>query len=96
MGRGLSGVIYPSVRVNGEGFNVAISPGVVDKKLKIVAAAECSMYKLFENTIVDNDFNIENIIDENSFSYYPVNPLYHAGQAECLRRLGVSHITDLI
>ena len=39
------GVIYPSVPAGGAGFNVAIRPSVVDKKIKIVGASLCHLLK---------------------------------------------------
>ena len=54
----IDGVIYPSVRVDGKGFNVAIKPEACSK-LGLFVAGECSIYKLKNEILVDNDYLIE-------------------------------------
>lgn len=93
--KGLDGVLYPSVIVGGQGFNVAINPEVADSNLDLILAGECSMYKLFENTIVDNETAIELKPNQTNFELISVDPQYHAGQAECLRRLGINSMNEL-
>lgn len=39
------GIIYPSVYAQGAGFNVAIKPHIVDKKIKFVSASLCHLLK---------------------------------------------------
>ena len=51
---GYDGVFYPSVRVGGKGFNIAITPEAT-KKLGLYVAGECSIYKLKDHTIIGND-----------------------------------------
>lgn len=93
---GFDGVLYPSVRVKGQGFNIAIIPDAADKKLRLVAAGECTMYKrYFGDSIVDNDTGVL-ITDESSpFIYLPVNPADHIGEEICLAKLGVKTIEEL-
>ena len=50
----LDGILYPGVRVDGKGFNIAIKPSAVDK-LSLRVAGECSIYKLKYHTVVGND-----------------------------------------
>jgi hypothetical protein len=42
--KGYDGIFYPSVRVGGKGFNIAITPQAT-KKLGLYVAGECSLYK---------------------------------------------------
>lgn len=42
--RGFAGVLYPSVRCDGEGFNVAVSPEFVPNHLRLSAVGECKIY----------------------------------------------------
>ena len=56
--KGFDGVFYPSVRVGGRGFNIAITPAAT-KKLGLYVAGECSVYKKKDNTIVDNNAVIQ-------------------------------------
>ena len=44
------GIIYPSVPAGGAGFNVAIKPIVVDKKIKFVGAGLCHLLKKREQS----------------------------------------------
>lgn len=88
--RGLDGIFYPSVRVGGKGFNIAITPEAT-KKLGLYAAGECSMYKLKEHTVVGNDAIVELKGNEEEFKLIELDP--HV--KECLAQLGVSSIDDL-
>jgi hypothetical protein len=93
---GFDGVLYPSVRVGGKGFNIAITPDAANSKIKLLAAGECTLYKrLFGNSIVDNDTEVT-ITDENKpFAYTPVAPEHHTGEEICLAHLGVRTIEEL-
>jgi hypothetical protein len=51
----IAGVLYPSVRTEGKGFNVAITPYHADNSLKLVAVSECTIYKKGTLTVSDND-----------------------------------------
>jgi hypothetical protein len=52
--KGYDGIFYPSVRVGGKGFNIAITPQAT-KKLGLYVAGECSLYKKKNHTIIDNN-----------------------------------------
>lgn len=39
------GIIYPSVAAGGEGFNIVLKPGAVDKKLRFYGASLCYLIK---------------------------------------------------
>lgn len=47
------GIIFPSVAANGDGYNVAIKPEVVDKKLQFDVAALCYLVKNKEKEHLD-------------------------------------------
>jgi len=93
---GFDGVLYPSVRVGGQGFNIAIIPDVADKKIKLIAAGECTLYKrAFGNSIVDND-TATTIEDENKpFECKPVEAQHHTGEKICLTELNVKNSEEL-
>jgi len=88
--RGLDGIFYPSVRVGGKGFNIAITPEAT-KKLGLYAAGECSMYKLKDHTVVGNDAIVKLKGTEQEFKLVDIEP--HV--KECLAQLGVNSIDDL-
>lgn len=88
--RGLDGIFYPSVRVGGKGFNIAITPEAT-KKLGLYAAGECSMYKLQDHTVVGNDAIVKLKGTEQEFKLVDIEP--HV--KECLAKLGVNSIDDL-
>jgi hypothetical protein len=93
--KGLDGILYPSVRLGGKGFNVAICPEIADSNLDLLSAGECSIYKLNDHTVVDNETLIKLKPNQTIFNYNLVEPQYHAGEAECLRHLGVKSILEL-
>lgn len=57
------GVLYPSVRLGGEGINVAIKPETVDTKLRFIEASECTFYKNGLQVYLGN--NTKSTIKEN-------------------------------
>lgn len=57
------GILYPSVRLAGEGINVAIKPETASNSLKFLGASECTVYKNKKRVFVGNDN--ESIHDEN-------------------------------
>lgn len=88
--RGLDGVLYPSVRVGGKGFNIAITTEAT-KKMGLYVAGECSMYKLKDHTVVGNDAIVELKGTEEEFKLIEID----SHQKECLAQLGVTSIDDL-
>lgn len=87
---GLDGIFYPSVRVGGKGFNIAITPEAT-KKMGLYAAGECSVYKLKDHTVVGNDAIVELNGTEEEFKLVEID----SHQKECLAQLGVTSIDDL-
>jgi hypothetical protein len=53
--RGFAGVYFPSVKADGQGFNVAISPAFTDKSLKLEKVLECTLYKRDGRFLLDAD-----------------------------------------
>lgn len=88
--RGYDGVIYPSVRVAGQGFNIAITPDAT-KKLQLRVAGECSIYKVKEHTIIDNDAIVELTGSEIDFKLVDIVNY----QKECLEMLGLNSLDEL-
>lgn len=88
--RGLDGVFYPSVRVGGRGFNIAITPEAI-KKLGLYAAGECSIYKFKDHTVVGKDAIVKLNGTEEDFKLVDIE----RHEKECLARLGVTSIDDL-
>lgn len=90
--QGFDGVFYPSVRVAGEGFNIAITPDATEK-MGLYVAGECSIYKLKEHTVVGNDAIVELNGTEEEFEIKPITPNQ---QDECLEQLGVETLDEII
>lgn len=62
------GVLYPSVRLQGEGINVAIKPESVKNKLKFIAAVESTIYKNKEAIYIgDNSQSV--LLEEGNLVY---------------------------
>jgi hypothetical protein len=94
---GLHGVYFPSVRVEGKGFNVAVTPEIADKHLKLVVAGECTIYKNEKSTFVDNNTVFELKENQTDFEYQPItNPEHHAGEAKSLEMVGVKSVDELL
>ena len=52
---GVGGILYPSVRTEGAGFNVAILPFVADEYLKLVGVGVHTVYHKNLKSVVDNE-----------------------------------------
>jgi hypothetical protein len=83
----MAGVYFPSVRADAQGYNVAISPTYADRALRLVAAGECTIYKKGDHTIVDNETSCIIEDETKSFTFLPVDPQYHVGKENILKRL---------
>lgn len=86
---GKAGVIYPSVRSKGIWFNVAIHPNYVDSSMKLIACAECTIYKKGGKTIIDNETACLIQDDSLPFKMTPVQDCYRIGRNNILRELGL-------
>ena len=89
---GYDGILFPSVRNGGKGFNVAITPEAATNKLSLRVAGECSIYKLKEHAVVGNDAIVELNGDETEFILTEIDN----HRADCLEQLGVKSIDDLL
>jgi len=88
--KGYDGIFYPSVRVQGQGFNIAITPEAT-KKLGLYVAGECSIYKIKDHTIVGNDAIIELDGEQESFEMAQLQ----GHQEEILAKLGIGSLEEL-
>jgi hypothetical protein len=88
--KGYDGILYPSVRVAGHGFNIAITPEAT-KKLDLRVAGECSIYKVKDHTIIGNDAIVELNGDEDEFKLIKIEN----HQQEILRTLGLKSLDEL-
>lgn len=84
---GINGVFYPSVKVDGKGFNVAIFPEIADNNLKLIAVSEGTIYKKGTNVIIDNDANCEVFDDTKAFTLKPISDKSHIGRAKIMEEL---------
>ncbi len=50
---GFDGVLYPSVQMDGKGFNIALTPDCIDNKLSPTLMAEVTIYKKEKKMILD-------------------------------------------
>lgn len=88
---GYDGVIYPSVRVSGEGFNIAITPEAT-RKLELRVAGECAIYKRKDiarmglNSIIQLDGSEDNFILDDS----------NNDEKEMLAKFGLTSIYELV
>lgn len=85
--KGLAGVLYPSVRTGGDGFNVAIHPYYIKSCIMLSAVSECTVYKKGKKTIVDNETVAHLQEGEEHFTLGPVKTDYHIGRRNALQEL---------
>jgi len=85
--KNLAGVLYPSVRVEGAGFNVAIHPHYVDNCMELEAVGECTVYKRRRDTKVDNDLVALVLAGQKEFELKPVLPQFHWGRERIIKLL---------
>lgn len=88
--KGFDGIIYPSVRVGGKGFNIAITPEA-SKKMGLFVAGECSIYKFKDKVVVGNDAIVELQGTEDEFKLIELESY----EKKCLAELGLSSIDEL-
>lgn len=84
---GDAGVYYPSVRANGEGFNVAIAPHFVENNMEPVFVGEHTLYKKDNYNVLDNDTICELNTERADFTFRPIEPWLHKGREECYKIL---------
>ena len=90
VGQGLDGILYPSVRTAGKGFNIAITPKATEK-LALYVAGECSIYKSKDQVVVGNDAIVE--LDGKQTEFKLVDKDNH--EQSLLEKIGVKSIDEL-
>lgn len=88
--KGLDGILYPSVRTAGKGFNIAITPQATEK-LALYVAGECSIYKSKNQVIIGNDAIVE--LDGKQTEFKLVDKENH--EKLLLEQIGVKSIEEL-
>lgn len=88
--KGYDGVFYPSVRVGGRGFNIAITPEA-SKKMGLYVAGECSVYKINDHTILGNDAILELDGEQEEFELREIPN----NQQLILSKLGLKTLDEL-
>lgn len=84
---GFDGVLYPSVKLAGEGINIAIKPESVSK-LKLSHVGECTFYKNKDHIFVGND-TIGRIADDGSIIYTRATGPSYVSREIGLERVGL-------
>ena len=85
--KGIGGVYYPSVKADGQGYNVAISPYHADLSIKLIGAAECTLYRVNGNTMIDNELYTIVLDERQPFTMKPVGAASHLGKDKVMRIL---------
>ncbi len=66
--KGFDGIIYPTVKLDGRGFNLALTPQAVNTCLKLKLVAEGKFYKKKKKTVLDWE-KICEVNDPNLFEF---------------------------
>ncbi len=85
--KGFAGVYYPSVRGEGQGFNVAIHPYFVNNCMELESVGQCTLYKRNFDDILDNDMATLVLKGERNFELKKVLPEFHIEREAILQRL---------
>lgn len=86
----IGGILYPSVRTLGKGFNVAINPLYVENCMRLIAVGESTVYKLGGNCIADNDKQAVVQEGQTKFELQPIfDPNHHLGRDRAYKRLNL-------
>ncbi|MBU1719830.1 MAG: hypothetical protein KKA07_12255, partial [Bacteroidetes bacterium] len=85
------GVLYPSTRVGGEGFNIAIKSESI-RKIRLTGVLESMVYKYKEKVVVDNTAFCNVDIDRNNFC---LRELIRS-EKFCMRSLGFSSFKEFM
>ncbi len=93
--RGYDGVLYPSVRMGGTGFNVSLTPKVADMKLQLNNVVECKAYKSKDQTVLDNNFEASLYPNQTHYELKKVEEPYFSGELVCLKQLGLESVEQL-
>lgn len=79
-GEKLAGVLYPSVRTEGQGLNVAISPFYADTHLQLEGVVQCSLYKKNNFVVSDNDADVNLVAGQDNFILKNITTKSHIGR----------------
>jgi hypothetical protein len=71
---GFDGVIYPSVKTDLKGINVAINSEFVEKNFKLFAVGECTHYRKRKYSYVNNDLLTDKIKEDGTFQLSADHP----------------------
>ena len=82
------GILYPSVRLAGEGINIALKPETVDAKLQFIDASECHIYKNKLPVFLDNLTNAQ-IYNGTSLKFLPLKAPYFLGEEFSRKQVGL-------
>lgn len=86
--KGQGGVYYPSVRTEGQSFNVAIHPNFVNSSMVLEAVGECTLYKKGKTILMDNDSSYILKDQNDRFDYESLtDPNLHTGRDTMLKIL---------
>ncbi|SMO92516.1 malectin domain-containing carbohydrate-binding protein [Fodinibius sediminis] len=76
MEKGFDGVIYPSVKTDLRGFNVAVNSNIVEDNFNLFAVCECTHYLKQDYSFVNNDLLTSEIKEDGSFQLLPLEHPY--------------------
>ena len=75
---------------------MALTPQTADTKMNLEAVVECTAYKLYDKTILDNDYHTMLFPNQTHFELQRILDHSHAGEEICLKQLGLKTIEELL
>jgi hypothetical protein len=72
--RGAQGIIYPSVKGEGRGFNVALTPKTVDNSMKLEKVCVWRVLKRNDQCLIDPYLYCDTFCEDGKFKYIAIEP----------------------
>ncbi|MDZ7693693.1 MAG: RES domain-containing protein [Balneolaceae bacterium] len=85
MEKGFDGVIYPSVKTDLRGFNVAVNSTTVEDSFNLFAVCECTHYLKHDYSLVNNNLLTSEIEQDGSFQLAPLDHPYTLPEEQILK-----------
>lgn len=82
------GILYPSVRLAGEGINIAVKPETVDAKISFIGASECTVYKNGKSVLLGNNTQ-SSLGNEGNLKFEKIADEYFLSKEEGRKQVGL-------
>lgn len=82
------GILYPSVRLAGEGINIAVKPETIEAKISFIGASECTVYKNGKSVLLGNNTQ-SSLGNEGNLKFEKIADEYFLSKEEGRKQVGL-------